>query len=204
MLQRVGARGRAACSKCNTPWQCPRLGWQCLRRARLARLARLWAARLSQEEAGPLGAQPLPSVLEPAASQAAGFIAEFAAFDLCVGGARAAIGAVCHALQLEPQPSRLQAPRQNCSLVLLLTLTRACRRLLGQASSPGAACAARGALGGRHSGGDAGTTSRAPARGRHAHAPSRPPTLQPRTPPYPSASLALAIALATPTPLTLT
>ena len=35
------------------------------------RLWRLWAARHSQEEAGPLGAQPLPQVLEPAASKAA-------------------------------------------------------------------------------------------------------------------------------------
>ena len=32
---------------------------------------RLWAARHSQEEAGPLGAQPLPRVLELAASKAA-------------------------------------------------------------------------------------------------------------------------------------
>ena len=31
---------------------------------------RLWAARHSQEEAGPLGAQPPPRVLERAASQA--------------------------------------------------------------------------------------------------------------------------------------
>ena len=38
---------------------------------------RLWAARHAQEEAGPLGARPLPSVLEPAASEAA----HFTAFD---------------------------------------------------------------------------------------------------------------------------
>ena len=38
---------------------------------------RLWAARHSQEEAGPLGAQPPPRVLELAASQAA----HFTAFD---------------------------------------------------------------------------------------------------------------------------
>ena len=38
---------------------------------------RLWAARHSQEEAGPLGARPLPSVLEPAASEAA----QLTAFD---------------------------------------------------------------------------------------------------------------------------
>ena len=38
---------------------------------------RLWAARRSQEEAGPLGAQPLPWMLEPAASKAA----DFPAFD---------------------------------------------------------------------------------------------------------------------------
>ena len=34
---------------------------------------RLWAVRHSQEEAGPLGARPLPRVLEPAASTAAHF-----------------------------------------------------------------------------------------------------------------------------------
>ena len=34
---------------------------------------RLWAARHSQEEAGPLGAQPLPRLPEPAASKAAHF-----------------------------------------------------------------------------------------------------------------------------------
>ena len=36
---------------------------------------RLWVARHAQEEAGSLGAQPLPRVLEPAASKAAHFIA---------------------------------------------------------------------------------------------------------------------------------
>ena len=36
---------------------------------------RLWAARHAQEEAGPLGARPLPSLLEPAASEAAHFTA---------------------------------------------------------------------------------------------------------------------------------
>ena len=39
------------------------------------RACRLWAARYSQEEAGPLGAQPLPRVLELAASKAADFTA---------------------------------------------------------------------------------------------------------------------------------
>jgi hypothetical protein len=34
---------------------------------------RLWAARHSQEAAGPQGAQPLPRVLEPATSKAAHF-----------------------------------------------------------------------------------------------------------------------------------
>ena len=38
---------------------------------------RLWAARHSQEEAEPLGAQPRPRVLERAASKAA----DFSAFD---------------------------------------------------------------------------------------------------------------------------
>ena len=36
---------------------------------------RLWAARHSQKEASSLSAQPLPRVLEPAASKAAHFIA---------------------------------------------------------------------------------------------------------------------------------
>ena len=39
---------------------------------------RLWAARHSQEEAGPLGAQPLPRLLELAASKPA----DFTGFDL--------------------------------------------------------------------------------------------------------------------------
>ena len=39
------------------------------------RASRLWAAQHSQGEAGPLGAQPLPRVLELAASQAAYFLA---------------------------------------------------------------------------------------------------------------------------------
>ena len=38
---------------------------------------RLWAARHSQEEAGPLHAQPLPRLLERAASK----VADFTAFD---------------------------------------------------------------------------------------------------------------------------
>ena len=38
---------------------------------------RIWAARRSQEEASPLGTQPLPRVLEPAASKAA----DFTSFD---------------------------------------------------------------------------------------------------------------------------
>ena len=37
----------------------------------------LWAAQYSQQEAGPLGAQPVPRMLEPAASKAA----DFTAFD---------------------------------------------------------------------------------------------------------------------------
>ena len=49
------------------PWQCsssaPAHAW------------RLWAARHSQEEAGTLGAQTLPQMLEPAASKAAVFTA---------------------------------------------------------------------------------------------------------------------------------
>jgi hypothetical protein len=62
------------------PWLGARLGARassgqlsrllCLLRALLARL---WAAWHSQGEAGPLGAQPLPRVLERAASKAAHF-----------------------------------------------------------------------------------------------------------------------------------
>ena len=48
-------------------WAGPHLG-PC---ASPGRTWRLWAARYSQEEAGPLSAQPPPRVLEPAASEAA-------------------------------------------------------------------------------------------------------------------------------------
>ena len=51
------------------PWQC-----SC---ASSGRACRLWAAQHSQEEAGPLGALPLPWVLERAASQTA----DVTAFD---------------------------------------------------------------------------------------------------------------------------
>ena len=64
-----------AWSKC-PPWHTlavPQLG-SC---ASSGRAWRLWAARHSQEEAGPLGTQPLPRVLELAASKAA----DFTAFD---------------------------------------------------------------------------------------------------------------------------
>ena len=44
---------------------------------------RLWAARHSQEEAGPLSAQPLPRVLELAASK----VADVTAFDHAGTGA---------------------------------------------------------------------------------------------------------------------
>ena len=49
------------------PFAVPQLG-SC---ASSRRAWRLWAARPSQEELGPLGAQPLPRLLEPAASKAA-------------------------------------------------------------------------------------------------------------------------------------
>jgi hypothetical protein len=58
---------------------------------------RLWAARYSQGEASPLGAQPLPRVLKLAASKAA----HFPAFDYsgaaCAAGVACAAGAVCRA-----------------------------------------------------------------------------------------------------------
>ena len=49
------------------PLAVPQLGFG----ASSGRAWRLWAARHSQGEAGPLGAQPLPRVLELAASKAA-------------------------------------------------------------------------------------------------------------------------------------
>ena len=55
------------------PLAVPQLG-SC---ASSGRAWRLWAARYSQTEARPLGAQPLPRVLEPAASKAA----DVTAFD---------------------------------------------------------------------------------------------------------------------------
>ena len=61
----------------STPWAVPQLG-SCSGRA-----WQLWAARHSQEDAGPLSVQPLPRVLEPAASKDA----NFTAFDY-PGGAR--------------------------------------------------------------------------------------------------------------------
>ena len=57
-------------SKC-PPLAAPQLG-SC---TSSGRAWRLWAARHSQEEANPLGAQPLPRVLELAASKAADFTA---------------------------------------------------------------------------------------------------------------------------------
>ena len=53
------------------PLAVPQLG-SC---ASSGRAWRLWAARRSQKEAGPLGTQPLPERLEPAASKAADFTA---------------------------------------------------------------------------------------------------------------------------------
>ena len=53
------------------PFAATQLGFS----ASSGRAWRLWAARHSQEEAGPLGAQPLPRVLELTASKAAYFTA---------------------------------------------------------------------------------------------------------------------------------
>ena len=53
------------------PWQCPLAVPQLGSCASSGRAWWLWAARHSQEEAGPLGAPPLPRVLELAASNAA-------------------------------------------------------------------------------------------------------------------------------------
>ena len=67
-LERAGLVGSTAWSKC-PPLAVLQLG-SC---ASSGRAWRLWAARHSQEEAGPLGAPPLPRVLERAASKAADF-----------------------------------------------------------------------------------------------------------------------------------
>ena len=66
-----GLRGKAAWSSC-PPWQRSSAAPAPSKRA-----WRLWAPRHSQEEAGPLGAQPVPRMLELAASKAA----DFTAFD---------------------------------------------------------------------------------------------------------------------------
>ena len=58
-----------------------------LLRARLAR--RLWAARHSQEEAGPRGTQPLPRVLARAASKPAADVTAFDHAGLLRGPAQA-------------------------------------------------------------------------------------------------------------------
>ena len=60
----------------SAPLAVPQLGF-C---ASSGRAWRLWAARHSQEEASPLGAQPLPQVLERAASKAADLTASVAPF----------------------------------------------------------------------------------------------------------------------------
>ena len=67
-------KGGAVCQHGQSaPLAAPQLG-SC---ASSERAWRLWAARLSQGEAQPLGAPPLPRVLESAASKAA----HFTAFD---------------------------------------------------------------------------------------------------------------------------
>ena len=68
--QALGTEGKLlhrSTLKAPPPLAAPQLG-SC---ASSGRAWRLWAARHSQEEAQPLGAQPLPRVLEPTASQAA-------------------------------------------------------------------------------------------------------------------------------------
>ena len=71
-------KGGAVCQHGQSaPLAVPQLG-AC---ASSGRAWRLWAARLSQEEAGPLGVHPLPRVLELAASKAA----DSTAFDHSAG-----------------------------------------------------------------------------------------------------------------------
>eukprot|EP00964_Phaeocystis_antarctica_P027959 scaffold15763_cov50-Phaeocystis_antarctica.AAC.1 len=78
ILRTVGNLARYALSAQSTPRSsmAKALSWQapC---ASSGRAWQLWAAQHSQEEAGPLGAQPLSGVLELAASKAA----DFTAFD---------------------------------------------------------------------------------------------------------------------------
>ena len=80
---------------------------------------RLWAARYSRDEAGPLGAQPLPRVLELAAFKAA----ECTAFDPSgadeVRARRAHFASKQQAAHLRP---RLAAAPLALALALALTL----------------------------------------------------------------------------------
>ena len=82
----------------SAPLAVPQLG-SC---ASSGRTWRLWAARHAQEEVGPLGAQPLPRLLEPAAFDAADFIA----FD------HPGAPSLCGGRRWLPQPAQAgQAPR---------------------------------------------------------------------------------------------
>ena len=67
MFRRVHGSTATKCAPWQRPLAAPQLGC----RASSGRAWRLWAARHSREEAGPLSAQPLPRVLELAASKAA-------------------------------------------------------------------------------------------------------------------------------------
>eukprot|EP00964_Phaeocystis_antarctica_P097732 scaffold63814_cov63-Phaeocystis_antarctica.AAC.2 len=86
----------------SAPFVVPQLG-SC---ASSGRAWRLWAARHSQEEAGPLGAQPLPRVLERAVTKAA----DVTAFDRSgadrheVGGSRTLARTPTPTLTLTPTP----------------------------------------------------------------------------------------------------
>ena len=82
---------------------------------------RLWAARHSQGEASPLGAQPLPRVLERAASQAA----YFTAFDHSGPGRVVSVLEGISNPCFNPGPCFNPDPCFNLTLALTLTLTLA-------------------------------------------------------------------------------
>ena len=84
----------------------------------------LWAAWYSQGEAGPLGAQPLPRVLEPAASKAA----DFTAFDH-VGAASWVPRAA--ASPISADRDSVLYPRAPCPLRLVLETAGIVRVLSG-------------------------------------------------------------------------
>ena len=97
-------------------------------RASSGRAWQLWAARHSQEEAGPLGTQPMPRVLELAASKAAHFPAVDHSGTVRGRACRRGItyGCSLYHIRLQPLPHTVAASTSyGCSLY---HIGRACRR----------------------------------------------------------------------------